>query len=80
MHIKGWEGRRSGDLAISVIGVCVREVDMEEGKGRGREVGDRRREEKGRVGSGEEGRRRGRKRRKGEEREHREQYGWNESL
>lgn len=68
VHIKGGEGRRSSDLTISVIGMCVREADIEEGKGRGREVGERRGEEKGRVGSGEERRRRGRKRRKGGER------------
>lgn len=81
MHIKGGEGRRSSDLTISVIGMCVREVDIEEGKGRGREVGERRGEEKGRVGSGEEGRRRGERRgREEREREHREQYGWNKSL
>lgn len=62
MHIKGWEGRRSGDLAISVIGVCVREVDMEEGKGRGEKWeigGERKREGWGRERKGEEGGERG---------------------
>lgn len=82
MHIKGWEGRRSSDLTISVIGMCVREMDIEEGKGRGREVGERgerKREGKGRVGRERE--KKGEKEEEGRrEREDREQYGWNKSL
>lgn len=30
---KGWGERTSSDIAVSVTGMCVREMDMGEGKG-----------------------------------------------
>lgn len=51
---KGWGERISSDIAVSVTGMCVREMDMGEGKGNSRRSGENRGLGRGQRGRGRE--------------------------